>query len=335
MAQKRTSTANTRPARRSHRRPSRRVARLLSARADSRDGRVDRGGVHPGLSVSHVRGRSLRHPHRLDGPHADGRPQGPVLPQCGFRYAGRRQRRRRADGRSRWVARRAGPVVDATCPMCRYTANVDPRPRQRASDLRRRSDPGQQVRLRIRRSPAVGRDRSSRIPARPDQFHQAAASGCPNETMRIWHGDLYVKPAGERRIHLTHRAAERTAGHGPDRLRQRLCRRRHDRQAGWPLRWQPWPAPALPPKGELEERRRRAIVYASSRRRRRRSGCAIATSSPRSTTGGLLQQGPTASRLPRLKPLLDHRFLRLQHQRRPRRSARPAADAGHCIGSAT
>ncbi|MEX0979098.1 MAG: S26 family signal peptidase, partial [Pirellulales bacterium] len=70
----------------------------------------------------------------------------------------------------------------------------------------------------------------------------------PNETLRIWHGDLHVKAAGEKEFAIARR--------DPHELRA-MTQIVYDNdyvvdsmtEAGWPLRWQHWPAQGVDGKG--------------------------------------------------------------------------------------
>ena len=159
-------------------------------------------------------------------------------PQCGIEY------RAGASGEEDQMDEQMGrerpgvPVEWATCPECRYTARVGP-----GTD-----------------HPTYGGDRILvskfayefsdperwdvivfKNPSEAQTNFIKRCVGLPNETIRIQHGDLYVRPNGEKEFTITHRAPEELRAmaqivYDNDYLDEKLV------DAGWPLRWQAWPA---------------------------------------------------------------------------------------------
>ncbi len=164
-----------------------------------------------------------------------------ACPECGYQYAAG------ASGEEDQMAQQMGrvrpgiPVEEACCPMCRYFANVGPR-----------SD-----------HPTYGGDRILvskftydfseperwdvvvfKNPSEAQTNFIKRCVGLPNETIRIYHGDLYVKSPEAERFALTRRR--------PNELRA-MAQIVYDNdyvvdamtEAGWPLRWQAWPLPSV------------------------------------------------------------------------------------------
>ena len=153
-----------------------------------------------GVPVPHVRGRGVRHSHRLDGADLDGAPQGRrSAPSAAIRYPASASEEADREGTSV-----DGPdgdldtqsqVVSCTCPICRFTMSVDPR---RSGEVEQAPTPA---------TPAIasGSARfptSSSEPERWDvivfRFPQEARdhttssgwSGCPARRCRSMHGDI-------------------------------------------------------------------------------------------------------------------------------------------------
>ncbi|MGD9720734.1 MAG: S26 family signal peptidase [Pirellulales bacterium] len=164
-----------------------------------------------------------------------------LCPTCGYRYAAG------ASSEADDVARQRGSrgpgeqVVAVTCPMCRTTTNVDPR-----------SPTGRDY-------PTYGGDRILvtkfnfefseprrwdvtvfKFPGGAETNYIKRLVGLPNETVRLWHGDLYVQPPQGDAFHLERRP--------PDKLRA-MAQIVYDNdfvvdemtKKGWPVRWGPWP----------------------------------------------------------------------------------------------
>jgi signal peptidase I len=165
-----------------------------------------------------------------------------TCPECGYRYSAGASSEDEEMAQQRGRVGGGQDVVAVTCPLCRYTTNVDPR-----------TPAG-------REHPSYGGDRvlvskfayEFAEPQRWDVFvfkypgeaqtnYIKRLVGLPNEIVRLWHGDLYLKAEGDDEFHLERRR--------PATLRA-MAQMVYDNdyvvdamtQAGWPLRWQPWPA---------------------------------------------------------------------------------------------
>jgi signal peptidase I len=155
-------------------------------------------------------------------------------PECGYHYEGGASSEEDQLAQQRGRAASGEPVVRVTCPLCRYSANVGP-----GHDY-----------------PTYGGDRilASKFayeftePKRWEIviFHFPGEAqtnfikrlvGLPNETLRLWHGDLHVKPPGGKEFAIERREPRQLRAmvqivYDNDYVVDRMI------QAGWPLRWQ-------------------------------------------------------------------------------------------------
>ncbi|HEX3727446.1 MAG TPA: S26 family signal peptidase [Pirellulales bacterium] len=162
-----------------------------------------------------------------------------LCPQCGYRYqAG-------ASSESEDVAQQQGhrrpvqEIVAVTCPLCRYTASVDPHTEQG------------------RERPTYGGDRILvskctyeffeprrwavtvfKNPCEAQVNYIKRLVGLPHETVRIYHGDLSFQPEGHDEFHFQHRdpatiRAMAQIVYDNDYVVDAMSER------GWPVRWQP------------------------------------------------------------------------------------------------
>jgi signal peptidase I len=162
-------------------------------------------------------------------------------PKCGYHYQAGTSSEDEQLAEQRGAIGGSPDVVSVTCPLCRYTTDVDPRTRT-----------GRQY-------PSYGGDRIlvSKFayefgePRRWDiavfKFPDGAQTnyikrlvGLPGEKIRLWHGDLYVQsPDGEgfqleRRSPMKQRAMAQIV-YDTDYVVDEMT------EKGWPLRWQSWP----------------------------------------------------------------------------------------------
>ncbi len=165
-----------------------------------------------------------------------------ACPECGYWYAAGASSEAEDVARQRGIMGPLTPVSDVTCPMCRYITNVDPR-----------TPDGRDY-------PTYGGDRILvskfnfefndprrwdvtvfKYPGGAETNYIKRLVGLPSETLRIWHGDLYVRPRGADDFHLERRT--------PSKLRA-MAQIVYDNdyvvdamtEKGWPVRWHPWPA---------------------------------------------------------------------------------------------
>lgn len=165
-----------------------------------------------------------------------------VCPNCGYRYqAGTSveadDRPQRPDQPSE-----VREVVSVMCPMCRYTASVDPRT---ALGRENPSFGGDRI-LATKFAYELGEPRRwdviiFKFPGEAQTNYIKRLIGLPREVVRIWHGDIHVKPDGQDDFRIERRS--------PDKVRA-MAQIVYDNDyvvdammaKGWPLRWQPWPA---------------------------------------------------------------------------------------------
>jgi signal peptidase I len=163
-----------------------------------------------------------------------------VCPQCGYEYQGGASSEEDQFALEQGRAARGEVVVSVTCPMCRYSASVGP-----GHDHPTYS--GDRI-LVSKVAYEFGEPHRwdvivFKFPAEAQTNYIKRCVGLPGETVRLWHGDLYVKPPGGDKFAIERR--------GPREIRP-MAQIVYDNDyvvdsmtaAGWPLRWQAWPEPA-------------------------------------------------------------------------------------------
>ncbi|HTM55343.1 MAG TPA: signal peptidase I [Pirellulales bacterium] len=168
-------------------------------------------------------------------------------PKCGYHYQAGASSEDEQLAEQRGIVGGARDVVAVTCPLCRYEANVDPHT-------------------------AVGRDYPSyggdrilvskftydfseprrwdiavfKYPGGAQTNYIKRVVGLPGETIRLWHGDVFLRAPGEdaetpfarlRREPVKLRAMAQIV-YDNDYVVDEMTQR------GWPLRWQAWPEAA-------------------------------------------------------------------------------------------
>jgi signal peptidase I len=164
-----------------------------------------------------------------------------LCPKCGFRYSAGAsseneelaQQRGNADPASR-------EIVAVTCPLCRYTANVDPRTVQGRENPTYGGD-----RILVSKSSYEFGDPQRwdvmvfRFPGEAQTNYIKRVVGLPGETVRIQHGDISIKPhEGDFRIERRSPAKLRAMAvivYDNDYVVDEMTKK------GWPTRWQPRP----------------------------------------------------------------------------------------------
>jgi signal peptidase I len=163
-----------------------------------------------------------------------------LCPECGYEYRAGASSEEDPLAQQRGLPASGVPVVGAMCPLCRFMANVGPGhghptyggDRILVSKFAYEFGEPQRWDVVVFRFP---------LEAQTDFIKRCV--GLPGETLHIWHGDLYVKRPGEKEFALARR--------DPRELRA-MAQIVYDNdyvvdamtQAGWPLRWQNWPADA-------------------------------------------------------------------------------------------
>lgn len=171
-----------------------------------------------------------------------------ACPICGYRYAAGASSEDEQLAEQRGRPGSVQTIVEATCPLCRFPANVDPATQDG------------------RNFPTYGGDRILvskfnhdfkepnrwdvivfKYPGQAQMNYIKRLVGLPLETLRLWHGDLYIQPDGATESKIERRP--------PDKLRA-MAQIVYDNDfvvdkmtdQGWPLRWQPLSADAAPRK---------------------------------------------------------------------------------------
>jgi signal peptidase I len=166
-------------------------------------------------------------------------------PECGYHYQAGASSEEDQMAQQRGRPASGQPVVHVTCPMCRFTANVGPGHDQPTYG-------GDRI-LVSKLAYEFGQPQRwdvivFRYPAEAETNFIKRMVGLPNETIRLWHGDLYVKPPGGTQFAIERRE--------PAKLRA-MAQIVYDNDyvvdsmtaAGWPLRWQSWPSANANTKG--------------------------------------------------------------------------------------
>jgi len=169
-----------------------------------------------------------------------GRHKDVVCPQCGYQYTSSASDETDDEGYEHHNPSRQ--VVACTCPLCRYTMPtqaVDPQ----AEGTPHPSYSGD--RIWVSKVPYQFGDPRRfdvivfRFPERAGTYFIKRLVGLPEETLRIRHGDIFVKPAGGKDFEIVRKPPEKLRAmaqvvHDNDFVSQALTDR------GWPNRWEEW-----------------------------------------------------------------------------------------------
>ncbi len=153
-------------------------------------------------------------------------------PQCGFRFHA---------GASQDAEMQRGPVVAAKCPICFFDVKLDPqRPEHR-------SYTGDRILVnKFAYEPPFGHPKRwdvivFKFPGNAKQNYIKRLIGLPQETVRIWHGDIYIRDdsqAGSASYHIMRKPPAKMW-----RMMQLVDDSSHRapllHQVGWPDKWQP------------------------------------------------------------------------------------------------
>lgn len=196
-----------------------------------------------------------------------GRHKDVVCEKCGFRYTASGSDEADRNG---YVKPDPGyQVVACTCPMCRYTMSVDPLAEEnqgRAADLSYSGD-----RIWVSKVPYQFSDPRRfdvivfRYPLEAETYYIKRLAGLPGETIKIFHGDLFVKRPGDEDFSIVRKPPEKLLAmamdvHDSDYVSQELLER------DWPARWQRVPLYEGPGGWEIAEDTRSYYTDGSARR---------------------------------------------------------------------
>ncbi len=166
---------------------------------------------------------------------------------CGYRYQAGASSESEDLARQRGLNVQPRGVSDVTCPLCRYTESVD------AETKHGRQFPtysGDRILVSKFAYEFAEPNRWDvivfRYPNEAQTNYIKRLVGLPRETVRIWHGDIYTKRAGQEDFELQRRR--------PVKIRA-MAQMVYDNDyvveamtaKSWPLRWQPWPSAAAAP----------------------------------------------------------------------------------------
>jgi signal peptidase I len=162
-----------------------------------------------------------------------------LCPECGYRYQAGASSESEDVAQQRGFKRPIVPIAAVTCPLCRYVTSVDPRT---AAGREYPTYGGDRI-LVSKFSVELGEPRRwdvtvFKYPGEAQTNYIKRLVGLPNETVRIWHGDLYFKSAAGEDFRFDRRE--------PAKLRA-MAQVVYDNDyvvdsmssQGWPLRWAP------------------------------------------------------------------------------------------------
>ena len=167
-----------------------------------------------------------------------GRHKDVECPQCGFHYTASGSDE--ADRFGNELADPGSKVVACTCPICRFTMSTEP-----TADGFEPNPSYSGDRIWVSKVPYHFTEPRRfevivfRFPEEAETYFIKRLVGLPNETVRIRHGDLYVKRSGEEKFSIVRKPPERLLAmaqvvHDNDYVSEELVER------GWPVRWQEW-----------------------------------------------------------------------------------------------
>ncbi len=170
-----------------------------------------------------------------------GRHKDVVCPECGYRYSasgsdeadrnGSVKRKRDGSIDESWQ------VVGCTCPNCRFYMNVDPLDQEVSESPSYSGD-----RIWVSKVPYHLSEPSRwdvivfRFPEEAETYYIKRLVGLPNETVRIFHGDIYSKGPSDSDFVLQRKPPDKVRAmaqivHDSDHVSPTLLKR------GWPPRW--------------------------------------------------------------------------------------------------
>jgi signal peptidase I len=170
-----------------------------------------------------------------------GRHKDVVCPECGYRYTASGSDEADRNGNV-WRTRdgqidQSKQVIGCTCPNCRFYMSVDPLDTDIEENPSYSGD-----RIWVSKIPYHISEPSRwdvivfRFPEEAETYYIKRLIGLPNETVRIWHGDIYTKGVEESDFVLQRKPPEKVRAmsqivHDNDYVSKTLTRQ------GWPLGW--------------------------------------------------------------------------------------------------
>ncbi|MEX0979099.1 MAG: signal peptidase I, partial [Pirellulales bacterium] len=176
-----------------------------------------------------------------------GRHKDVACPQCGYPYSASGSDEADHNGNERLDP--GTQVVATTCPLCRFAMSVDPLAEENRG---RDSSPSYSGdRIWVSKVPYHFSEPRRfdvivfRYPLEAETYYIKRLVGLPGETVRIRHGDLFVKQQGESEFSIVRKPPDKLLAmaqivHDSDYVGQELVDRK------WPARWQPQPAEHTP-----------------------------------------------------------------------------------------
>jgi signal peptidase I len=174
-----------------------------------------------------------------------GRHKDVICPECGYRYSASGSDEADHDGnikrRSDGAIDTQAQVVACTCPICRYTMPVDPLDPEAVGRKANPSYSGDRIwvskvpyqLMEPRRWDVI----VFRFPEEAETYYIKRLIGLPNETVKIFHGDIYTKGVGDADFVIQRKPPDKVRAmaqvvHDNDFVSPALVK--HD----WPPRWQ-------------------------------------------------------------------------------------------------
>ncbi len=162
-------------------------------------------------------------------------------PKCGYRYTANC-----SDEADRNGVERNDPeydVVECTCPICRYTMSVDPVDPENMGRNAQPSYTGDRIWVSKIPYQFTEPERFDvivfRFPEEAETYYIKRLIGLPGETVKIYHGDIYVKGPDDEDFSIVRKPPDKLLAmaqvvHDNDYVSEELIAR------GWPARWQEW-----------------------------------------------------------------------------------------------
>ncbi len=170
-----------------------------------------------------------------------GRHKDVECPQCGYHYTASG-----SDEADRYGNELNDPgkrVVNCTCPICRFTMSIEPTDPDAEGANPNPSYSGDRIWVSKVAYHFTDPRRFDvlvfRYPEEAETYYIKRLVGLPNETVKIFHGDLFVKGAADEQYTIVRKPPEKLLAmaqivHDNDYVSQELIER------NWPTRWQEW-----------------------------------------------------------------------------------------------